>query len=366
MSAHQKQLDAAKIQLMTHPDSIFITSVCFSMKHIWDDKIPTACTNGVYIKYNPQFWLDLDPDEQLFLLLHETWHVAFAHMGRLQGRDSRRWNKAADYVINYMLVKAGYKMPKGGLYDAKYAGMSTEEVYALLEDDPTSNLPMDDLVPSDGTLEEADQAQKDLDDILVRARMQSEMAEGFSSVPGEIQLYINGLLDPKLPWTRILQRFAARAVKTGRSFKRPNRRFFPKILLPSRFSTGLTDIAIAGDISGSVTDITFKQYLSEAYYVLVKCKPSSLKFMQFDTIIKNVAEIDNINDLMDVTVHGRGGTNINPVIQWANEHRPSVMVILTDGQFHLTEPNPKVPIIWAISDNPGFNPPYGKVVHLPK
>ena len=99
MSEHQKQLDRAKLELMTNKDMAFITTVCFSMKHEWDDSISTACTNGVFIKYNTAYWLDKDADQQLFMVLHETWHVAFAHMGRLQGRNMRAWNVAADYVI---------------------------------------------------------------------------------------------------------------------------------------------------------------------------------------------------------------------------------------------------------------------------
>lgn len=365
MSDHQKQLDVAKIQMMTYGDTAFISTVCFSMQHIWDDSIPTACTNGTYIKYNTKFWLSLDPDEQLFVLLHETWHVAFAHMGRLMDRGPRKWNIAADYVINYMLVSRGYKIPKGGLYDPQYADMSTEEVYDLLPENPKSELPMEDLVPSGDTPDEIEEAQSRLDDILVRASMQSSMhTDGAGMMPGEVELYINSLLAPKLPWTRILQKYVAKVIKSGRSFRRPNRRYFPKHILPTRYSEGLCDIAIAGDISGSVSDEVFRQYLSEAYYVLSKCKPNSLTFMQFDTTIKQVDEIDSPEALKNVKLHGRGGTDINPVIRWVAENKPSLTIILTDGQFYLQEPNPGVPVIWAISDNTNFDPAYGRVIHL--
>jgi hypothetical protein len=40
------------------------------------------------------------------------------------------------------------------------------------------------------------------------------------------------------------------------------------------------------------------------------------------------------------------------------------MIILPDGRFRINAPDLKVPIIWAISDNPGFKPPFGQVIHL--
>ena len=63
-------LNKAKIRLMSTPDSAFFTTVCFSLKHIWDESIPTAATNGKEIRFNPDFFMSLNTDEQVFLLLH--------------------------------------------------------------------------------------------------------------------------------------------------------------------------------------------------------------------------------------------------------------------------------------------------------
>jgi predicted metal-dependent peptidase len=366
MSEQQKQLDRAKIQLITHKSMIFITYVCYSLKHIWDERLPYfAATNGVYIKYNPTMWLTLDEDEQLFVLLHETWHVAFSHMARLHTRDMLRFNYAADYVINYMLVQAGFKMPEGMLYDEQYAGMSTEEVYDLLTPEECTDDSVSDLEPSGETSDEVREAKEKLDEILVRASIHTNSKEiGTGEIPSEITLYIDSLVNPTVPWTRLLSRFASKLIKSGRSFKRPNRRSPKNIILPVRFTSALTDIAIAGDISGSVSDKTFTQYLSEAYYVLAKLKPTSMTFIQFDHLLEQVDVVTDVKELMDVKLHGRGGTKIGPVIDWAAENKPSVIVILTDGRFHLNSPDPEVPVIWTISDNPHFTAPFGTVIHL--
>ena len=79
----QQALNKAKIELMRRPDSVFFITVCFSLKHIWDSSIKTAATNGIDIKFNPGFFMSLTAEERLFLLLHETCHVAYQHMCRL-------------------------------------------------------------------------------------------------------------------------------------------------------------------------------------------------------------------------------------------------------------------------------------------
>ena len=45
----QRALDKAKIALMSKPDSTSFTTVCFSLKHVWDDTITTAATNGTHL-----------------------------------------------------------------------------------------------------------------------------------------------------------------------------------------------------------------------------------------------------------------------------------------------------------------------------
>src|SRR4030095_8835742 len=129
MLDHHQALSKAKINLMARPDSAFFTTICFSLMHVWDDRIPAACTNGKVIRFNLQFFMDLNPEERIFLLLHETLHVAYFHMDRLQTRNAGRWNVAADHVINLQLIERGFKMPSMGLADPQYKGMSTEEVY---------------------------------------------------------------------------------------------------------------------------------------------------------------------------------------------------------------------------------------------
>jgi predicted metal-dependent peptidase len=360
ITPEDKALSKAKIALMQRPDSTFFLTVCFSLPIHWDKSINTACTNGKNILINPDFFMSLNGEEQLFLLLHETLHVAYMHMHRLQERQPKKWNIAADYVINYQLTQSGYRMPKNGLLDTKWAGMSTEEVYKNLPDSSDIEVDMDLLEPESTDEELA----KDIQDILVRASVASKMANDKpGSIPGEIQIYLNSLLNPVLPWNRILQKYFNGFAKDDYSFRKPNRRFFPKYHLPSLHSEKLMNLVVAVDTSGSVSDHDFHVFVSEVASILRMMKPEKITLIQFDTDIKSVTEIKSIQDLKECKFTGRGGTRIEPVMEWALNANPQLTMVFSDGEFRYSETKPPGDVLWVVHNNTGFKPSFGKVIH---
>lgn len=357
----KKAYDLAKIGMMTKPDTAFFTTIVFSLRLIWDWNLSTAATDGSSIRVSPAFFISLSPEERIFLLVHEAMHVALLHMTRLADRKHRKWNIACDHYINLLLIERGFKMPKNGLADPQYKGLSSDEIYARLPDPPPSdNSPMD--------LEPPTQPPEDLSnevaDILVRAAIQSKLQnETPGSIPGDIEIFLDRLLNPKLPWQRILQKYIQNLSKHDYSWRKPNRRFFPQHYLPSMFSEKLMDIAIAVDASGSVTDEDFNVFVSETMGILKMMKPDKISLLQFDKVIKSVDVITNIRDLMNVKFIGRGGTRIEPIMEWAAENKPKLLLVFTDGEFHFYKDDYKTNTVFLIHNNPGFESPYGKVIH---
>lgn len=354
-------LSKAKIQLMARPDSAFFTTICFSLRHYFDDTIPTACTDGKKIMFNTKFFMDLDHEERIFLLLHETMHAAYLHMERFQeGMCHDRANIAMDHVINLQLIDRGFKMPKGGHADQQYAGLSWEEVYKLLPNNPGKPM-MQDLIPGTGDPAEA---QRAMEDILVRASIQSKIAQDKpGTIPGEIEIFLNRLLNPKLPWNRILQKYLQAFAKNDYTWRKPNRRYFPRHHLPSLYSESLMNIAVAVDTSGSVSDADFLRFVTETHSILRMMKPEKLTLIQFDTEIKSVNDIGSVQELMQVSFSGRGGTQINPVLDWANTNKPQLLLVFSDGEFRFHNVQTKSSTIWLIHDSPRFTAPFGKVIH---
>jgi len=66
---------------------------------------------------------------------------------------------------------------------------------------------------------------------------------------------------------------------------------------------------------------------------------------------------------MRIDFRGRGGTAIDPVMEWGQKNKPDVLVVFTDGYFRPASFDPGVPVIWIIHDNPKWTAPFGKVIH---
>lgn len=387
----QKALDKAKVALMSKPDTTFFTTVLFSLKFSWDMSCPTAMTNGIELRINPVFWMNQPADIHPLILLHEVGHVIFLHCTpRIGKRDPEKWNIAGDFVINGMYADRGWNIPDGWLYDKAFTSLSTEQVYDRLPPNPPpppmSDISIGGMPPPPGADGQKsppppgggdgqgnqdkqggmtpEQIETKIQEILIRASLQSKIAgDKPGSVPGMVEIYLDRLLNPKLPWQTILRRFLNDRIKDDYSWRKPNRRFFPDYHLPSMYSEGLSHLAFAVDTSGSVSDSDFQRFISEIHGVMKQFKPARLTLIQFDTCIKSIDTISTVQDLMRVKFHGRGGTHIKEVMDWAEKEKPQALLLFTDGGFRQIPYKMKTPIVWLIHDNPRWQGIFGKTIH---
>ncbi len=363
MSDHIKALEKAKIALMTKPDSVFFSEIAFSLKYVWDNSVPTAATNGTEMYLNTGFFIKLEPEQRVGLILHEALHVAYMHFARIKERNPKLWNIAGDYVINQTLIDRGFKLPVGGWYDPQYQGMTTEQVYDLIKNDQedTEDFEMD-LIPHQGTSDE--ELEDKVQQVLVRAAIRSKQeGDGEGTIPNDIQIFLDGLLNPKLPWNKLLQKYINQYNKNDYSFKKPNRRLFPKYYLPSLYNINLMDIVVAVDTSGSVTDHEFKTFISEVASIFRMMKPNKITLIQFDTEISSVTEIKSFQELMKVKFQGRGGTDTTELMEWVKKNKPQLTMVFTDGCFRDNNVIPKTDVLWLIHNNQNFKQSFGKVIH---
>ena len=355
----------AKIDLMTK--SVFLSTICLSLKHLFTEDIPTAGTNGLSIIYNPDFLTSLTAGERTGLLAHEVWHVAFSHLTRLGERDKVLWNKAGDYVINLMLSNSGYIIPTGGLLDHRFANMSTEEVYEIIKDEPQpegegQEFFVDLLDPPEGTAP-VDVGDK-ITDIIIKAHLQSSIAnKAKGEIPSEIARMIDDLINPKLPWHQILVRFLSDMVKDDYTWMKPNRRYYPDYYLPSQYSPTLGNIIVAIDTSGSVEQDELTEMLTEVASIKETFKPEKLTIIDCDSEIHNIHEIEKYDNITDIEFHGDGGTDFQPVIDYCNENEPEVLIYFTDLYSDDVVDVGNYPIIWiCTSDHDPAN--IGETIYL--
>lgn len=379
-SLAQETLKIAKITMMMQKDTAFYTAVLFSLKQIIVRTMPliqeitTAATDGKHLYIHPGFFTDLSVTQRIGLLAHEVLHVALDHMHRRGNRDPRVWNVAGDYVINGMLLKAGYQLPAGGLCDSQYDGMSTEQVYDILHkksDEQKKQLiakcPQDIQYPEQAKDPSTAVTKEDVADIVLRATTQAKaMGQDPGSLPSEIGIQLQRTINPPLPWNVILQNYLTNFSKDDYTFRRPNRRFLPKAYLPTAHSEAICDLAVCVDTSSSVDDHQFNDFITKIYEMQQLLKPKKISVMAFNTGFVSEQEVDeNECPFRKLKFNGRGGTSIKPVHKWIAEKKPTVALIFTDGYFSQSQPlDLSIPLVWLIYNNNRWQSQVGgRVIH---
>lgn len=369
-----KALDKVKVHLFYQKKSGFLSSLVATIDFVWDRTIPTACTNGVFMAWNPEFFLSLPPKSRVTVLAHEAWHIAFQHMDRRGNRDPEDYNSAADQVINNLLEDHRYDMSGFPyLLDAQYKGMTTEQVYDLLArnqgNNPKNALNGDFSSAGHGPASinkgmTPDTIQKKAQGNIMDAATIAKMNGQAGDLPGEIQQMIDRFLSPKLPWQALLMMFFEALSNQEYSYKTMNRRYQEPILPGRTNSQGLEHIAYYLDISGSVSDADVLRFNSEVKHIKDMYNPALLTLVTFDTRICDVYEFEEDDEFEDILIKGRGGTHLGEVFKHIKETEPTAAVIFTDLHLSFPRTGPTVPLIWICAGNPSAEVPYGTLIHI--
>lgn len=383
-------LDRTKAKVfLSRGSAAFLGSLLCSLDFAWVSDIKTAATNGKYILWNPYFFLDIEPEARVTVMLHELWHVALLHHIPMSNRIHWIFNQAADYVINGFLHEQGYTFPSKypGLHDKRFAGMSSEEVYEILLKEFGGNAQEDQpvYVPPWGHEDLADilkdlgLGDEDADDnpdaiipVVIQARDISRMAgedlEKPGNTPGSIETVLKRFLNPKLPWDVLLKDFFNELDEYDYTFRRPNRRH-QEVYLPSlvQDAEGAMDhVVFIQDVSGSVSDRDILRMTSEVKHIWDHYSPKKLTILLFDTKIQKEIVFENEDNFDEVKIIGRGGTDLTCVHKWITENNPSVCVLFSDLQCPPMQdlPNP-IPFLWiGVNASKSHQVRFGKLIHI--
>ena len=358
-----KALSQTKVKVMMTPNTAFISSVLLSLHLEASEDIPTACTEGTFIKFNPEFFLGLTAQERVFLVLHECWHVVHEDPIRMKkASDPKRMNAAADYYINNMLKKEKHHLIKGGLYAPKYDGMTIQQIYDALENqEPEDNTLDGDVQPFQG---DAEKLKNDVQEIVVKAAMQAEMAGQGDTLPSHVRDILEKIRNPKLPWHQTLEKYMQERVHDEYSWARRNRRI-SSVYLPSLWNEGMGEIRSYIDCSGSVSQHELALEVKEMCYIQEVTNPSKMTLRAFShTLGKEQSYARDEDILFDADVSG--GTSLLPV--WRDiqaNPETEVVVIFTDGYVQVPPVDElSVDVVFVIVNNPDWKHPDCTVLHM--
>jgi predicted metal-dependent peptidase len=362
-----KRLSKAKTSLiLDHP---FIGTIAMNMPFEVIDKdnegmkavVPTAGTNGKRVIFNPDFIEPLSDDELLFLVAHECMHPMLEHNYRRHNRGSVKWNMAADYVINQLLVDDSVgTMPEGGCYDPtiyKDGGGTSDGIYNILPEQPpgagnTFGKPgsggrgWQDCEDAEGTQGDKDQQAGEWKVKVAQAaqasRMMGKMSANMERLVGEV-------LEPVVRWEDVLQDFVVKCRTDERSFARPSRRYITQgLYLPSRTGEMMGELVVAVDCSGSVGSNELNQFIGEVRSIKEDCNPVMIHVIYFDS---EVCYYDSFNqdEELHMEPHGGGGTRFSPIFKYVEDEgiEPVACVVLTDLYCNDFGDQPAYPVLWV-------------------
>ena len=380
----EQRVTKSHIAIMRSKQFCMFAGVLSVGKVIFSEDIPTACTNGRDVIYNKDFIKTLDEKELNFVVLHEALHKAYQHMHlwkKLWKINPMVANMAADYVVNYAIHEADNqseitKRPDSALFDLKYKGMTTKQIFDSLMQDAEKNGSGQggegghDSHDWEGADSLSDEEKKEVAKQIDQALRQGEIIRG--KMQGNKNRSVTEILEPKVDWREQLREFVNSTCKNKdrTSWKRPHKRFIGHdIYMPSMIGEAIGQVVIGIDTSGSIGDKELNEFLTEVVAICDDVSPSSIELLYWDTCVAG-HETYNQGDykglVQSTKPAGGGGTHVGCVNEYIKDKRiqPEAIIILTDG--YVEEDfggNWEHPTLWAITSRENTSP-HGKTIHI--
>lgn len=313
-------------------------------------------TDGYKLIVNPNRASQWSADELAAVLAHEALHIAYGHHLRQADREHRRWNVACDYAINGILIHEGFSLPRCRLYDSRFAGMTAEEIYQQLRHADGAN------AWDMGAIMRAPKSSAEAEADLVTLLRHAANTVGAGNVPGHIRQMLE-VGQGRLAWTELVRRWVMDVAKHDYTWLRPSRRGLAQGLIwPGQQADGIF-LAVALDVSGSISDSLIVTFLGELQSLLNSEIVTGVTVAQCDTQIRHVQEFKPGERLQRMEIVGRGGTDFRPIFRWAEVLNPAGLIVFTDGEGQYPQAVPMFPLLWVISGD--VSPPFGAIVRLP-
>lgn len=320
-----------------------------------DSFIDTMAVNEIGdLFFSPKFVEKLSQDEVSGVLAHEAMHIATQTFPRLGKRDMFLWNIATDYIINYLLTKESFQLPKGTLLadengyivikptpgtkekeikikldDNSYAEdlydqlqqhrkqlMSSMGVKEIMVNCPGSGLgpgnqpgtrkeirapgQFDWHLPGDqndkgeaqGKLKNA--ADRHANEQLWKGRTTEAAisAKTRGKLSSMMERQVTELLEPKVDWRKKLLSFVTKDLPIDYTMRLPGRRTIATgIYFPSVVREAV-EVFVAVDVSGSIGGEEYKTFLSEICGMARSFAQVKMKVIFWSTYVDPADDLD--------------------------------------------------------------------------
>jgi len=297
----------------------------------------------------------------LGVLEHEIIHIVFGHLF-LIFEDHTRGNVAKDLVVNGIIpndtLPGNYVIPEHYGFER---GKSSMWYYTHLQDNPKYKKQCADgqfgkggilshIMSSHGMWEDIkdDLVAKEFAKDIVR-KAQDLCNNSYDNIPGAVLAQIEDLLKKEksiIPWAKVLRMFVASCAESILDYtvKRISRRFNTR---PGTRKGDVLNLAVGVDTSGSISDQELAIFFNE------------IKWLWKNGVTVTVYEADcavcavyKYKGKFTGKVHGRGGTNLEPVLK-ETEGKYDALIYFTDFEAPTITKRYRIPILWVLRSDMG-------------
>ena len=347
-------------------------------------------TDGHKIYWSPSFVEGTDDPNVATSIGHESLHNALLHClrSRITGligpvptaettpQEQEAWLEkkklsqlAADLVVNPILKAAGFDL-RDRVYEAKYEGMSWEEIYHQLQSQgkgkgkPQHKHGECQLIITPGAEEGTEGAEKHVQQMKQAFADFLTLAKLAGTLPGSMIDKLTNVLTPEIHWLDLLQDWITTICgKEDYTWKRPSRRGLAvDLYLPSGIDQSIQCLGFGSDTSGSMSEVDCAKAVRGVVQAAATVKIQKFIWVEGDAAVQRVLEFEG-QFTPPTDIKGRGGTDFRPIIKELLKHDPICIVYFTDLEGTFPEQQPLVPVIW-ITTNSGGTVPWGKVVRI--
>ena len=397
MEDQRRRITKATMTLMRWEEFALFSGVLAMGKVIMTTDIPTACTDGYNVMYNPDFLATQSDKALVFIVAHETCHKAWRHLDvykHLHKKDPNVTNQACDYRINLDLILSDpqgkvLEMPSIdgkpiGLLDYKYDNMHVPKIFRDIfeakqeqgegqqgEGEGNGFDEHDWEGASKVSAEEQEKRAQEIEQGLRQGKMAQEKYAGKSSSGNPLDRALEELLNPQIPWQVLMREFLTNHVKGGdySTWSPPHRHSLARgYYTPSYMSDSMGKVVTAPDVSASIgKELTVA--MSEMKAIFEDVRPDMVDMMYWDTdvTLHETYEEHEVQSIHTITKPvGGGGTSPACVFEKIKEEQiePDCILLFTDGHVWDWGKDIGVPTMWCVIGNKDATAPFGKTIHM--
>jgi predicted metal-dependent peptidase len=355
----------------------YFASLILALRPRLDETVRTMAVDAKARLYvSPSFLDRISVQEAAGVLLHEGLHILLSHFQRRGDRNPQAWNIAADLEINDDILRDKIPLPKEGIWPEKFGfpnNLLAEEYYDRF---PVQEIELSDpdLDPrGDGDEEDGEGGLTEAQLDVIRRRVAEAIAEEAKrnpgSVPAGLERWARELLQPSVPWQKVLASLVRGALLRARGRQdyrldgRNRRQALSPVVLP-RLRSPEPRILVLIDASGSIQDQELGQFLGEIAGIL-RATGAGVDVASGDTELASFER--GVLDPRKIRIRGGGGTDLGEILgQIRGKGKWDLVVVLTDGWTPWPPANPLSPtrVLVVTTDKPG--PDWAKTIKIGK